>query len=78
MQILPLNQLPIGEKGTVFSMDFSGIARRRMLDLGFVPGTEVEALQKSPSGNPIAYHVRGTVIALRAEDAGRIALRVGA
>ena len=49
-----------------------------MLDLGFVPGTEVEALQKSPSGNPIAYHVRGTVIALRAEDAGRIALRVGA
>ena len=46
-KILPLNQLP-SVKGTVFSMDFSGIARRRMLDLGFVPGTEVEALQKKP------------------------------
>jgi len=32
----------------------------------------VEALQKSPSGDPTAYFIRGAVIALRSEDAGKI------
>ncbi len=43
-----------------------------MLDLGLVNGTPVEALQKSPSGDPTAYFIRGAVIALRSEDAGKI------
>ncbi len=43
-----------------------------MLDLGLVNGTNVEALHKSPSGDPVAYYIRGSVIALRKEDAGKI------
>lgn len=67
-----LNSLPIGQKGKVLALAAQGNERRRMLDLGLVQGTTVEALQKSPSGDPIAYFIRGAVIALRDEDARKI------
>jgi DtxR family Mn-dependent transcriptional regulator len=46
-----------------------GAERRRFLDLGFIPGTEVTAELVSPGGDPTAYRVRDTVIALRSEQA---------
>ena len=69
---LSLNSLPIGTKGRVLSLATSGSDRRRMLDLGIVSGTTIEALQKSPSGDPIAYAILGAVIALLDEDAEKI------
>ncbi len=48
------------------------MTRRRMLDLGLIIDTVVEALLKSPAGDPVAYDIRGAVIALRSEDAGKI------
>ena len=71
-QYIPLNSLPIGETGIVQKLLSTGTQRHRMLDLGLVNGTPVEALQKSPSGDPTAYFIRGAVIALRSEDAGKI------
>lgn len=71
-QYIPLNSLPIGETGIVQKLLSTGTQRRRMLDLGLVSGTAVEVLQKSPSGDPTAYFIRGAVIALRSEDAGKI------
>ncbi|HOY58483.1 MAG TPA: iron dependent repressor, metal binding and dimerization domain protein [Verrucomicrobiota bacterium] len=49
-----------------------GPERRRLLDLGFVPGTRVEVEMVSPGGDPTAYRVRGTVVALRREQANLI------
>lgn len=46
-----------------------GPERRRILDLGFIPGTEVEAELAGPSGDPTAYRVRGALIALRRSQA---------
>ncbi|AGT31796.1 iron transporter FeoA [Geobacillus genomosp. 3] len=48
------------------------ILKRRLLDLGFVPGGEVEIGQKSPLGDPTAYHVCGTTVALRKEESDNI------
>ena len=62
--IIPLNYLPLGRKGRVKSLTSIGMTRRRML--------EIEALQKSPSGDPVAYYIRGAVIALRSEEASKI------
>jgi ferrous iron transport protein A len=45
-----------------------------LLDLGLTRDTVVEAVQKSPAGDPIAYLVRGAVIALRSEDASDVLL----
>ncbi|MHB8125682.1 MAG: FeoA family protein [Desulfitobacteriaceae bacterium] len=71
-EFIPLNFLPLGKKGKVKVLTSDGSIRRRMLDLGLISDTVVEALQKSPSGDPIAYHIRGAVIALRSEEALKI------
>ena len=44
----------------------------RLMDLGLVPGTEVEAEMQSASGDPTAYRIRGSLIALRREQAETI------
>lgn len=69
---IPLNELPLGKKARVKSLEASGLDRRRMLDLGIINNTIIESLQKSPSGDPIAYLIRGAVIALRSDLASLI------
>ncbi|MBP1737604.1 MAG: ferrous iron transport protein [Oscillospiraceae bacterium] len=69
---IALNQLPIGKKANVSALTSDGDTRRRMLDLGVINGTEIEALYKSPSGNPVAYFIRGAVIALRSDVSEQI------
>lgn len=70
--LIPLNDLSLGETCKVNLLIAEGIIRRRFLDLGLINGTEVKALAKSPSGDPVAYLIRGAVIALRSEDASKI------
>lgn len=68
----PLSRVPEGQTVRVCELLASGSMRRRLLDLGLVEGTRVMCLQRSPAGDPTAYRIRGAVIALRAEDAGRV------
>ncbi len=75
-KMIPLNSLPLGKRARVKELTSDGASRRRMLDLGLITNTEVEALQKSPSGDPVAYHIRGAVIALRSEEASKILVEV--
>ncbi len=69
---IPLNSLPLGKKGRVKELMSDGTARRRMLDLGLIRNTEIEAVQKSPTGDPIAYQIRGALIAFRSDEACKI------
>ncbi|GAA0180399.1 FeoA family protein [Clostridium sediminicola] len=69
---IPLNLLPLGKKCKVKKLIAKGLLRRRLLDLGLISETVVESLQKSPSGDPVAYLIRGAVIALRSEVASTI------
>lgn len=69
---IPLNMLPMGCYGKVKMLMVEGTARRRMMDLGLIKDTVVEAIRKSPSGDPTAYQIRGAVIALREEEASKI------
>jgi Fe2+ transport system protein FeoA len=46
--------------------------RQRLLDIGFVPETKVKCVRISPFGDPKAFFVRGTVIALRNSDSEKI------
>ena len=54
-----------------------GALRRRLMDLGFVKGSSVSIDMKSPMGNPVAYVVRGTAIALRNDQARYILITNG-
>ena len=75
-KILPLNKLDVGKNAIVVSLLLEGNERRRMLDLGVIRGTLIEAVQKSPAGDPIAYFIRGTLIAIRSEDAEKCLVEV--
>ena len=65
----------MGERAAVTSVSAPEEQRRRLLELGFVPGGAVAAVQESPWGDPVAYAVCGAVIALRRADARQIAVR---
>lgn len=67
-----LTQLERGQKAKVISLTATGSIRRRLQDIGLIEGTQVECLQKSPAGDPVAYRIRGAVIALRAEDSAKV------
>jgi DtxR family transcriptional regulator, Mn-dependent transcriptional regulator len=70
----PLTHLPLGQSARVVSLaaGLRGPERRRLLDLGLLPGTEVTAELRSPGGDPTAYRIRGAIIALRAEQARQV------
>jgi DtxR family Mn-dependent transcriptional regulator len=70
----PLHHLKPNESGTVVGLSprCRGVERRRLLDLGIVPGTLVRAEMISAGGDPIAYRVRGALIALRHEQSDLI------
>lgn len=70
--LIPLHELPNGSFGVVKKLTAKGSDRRRLLDLGLIHNTFVESLMKSPAGDPIAYQIRGAVIALRSEEASKI------
>lgn len=76
-----LAELPVGEAGEVVGIApaCQGAQRRRLLDLGVVPGTVVRAMMASAAGDPVAYEIRGAVVALRRRQAEWIRVRdVGA
>jgi DtxR family Mn-dependent transcriptional regulator len=70
----PLSALAPGERGEVVALAAScrGMQRRRLLDLGVVPGTLVTSELRGPSGDPTAYRIRGALIALRRDQADTI------
>ena len=73
--VTTLDRLPVGCRAAVEDLSAAGAQRRRLLELGFVPGGAVTAVQESPWGDPVAYAVCGAVIALRRSDARRIAVK---
>lgn len=69
-----LSSLNLGEEGYVVGISRAsyGPERRRLMDLGIIPGTVIKAEFRSPSGDPTAYCIRGATIALRQEQADLI------
>lgn len=69
-----LQDVALGQAARVIGISSScqGTQRRRLLDLGVVPGTEVTAELVSAAGDPVAYRIRGALIGLRREQASCI------
>ncbi len=69
-----LSSLNEGEKARILgiSSECRGAARRRLMDLGFIKGTEIETEFNGPNKNPKAYKLRNTLIALRNDQADLI------
>ncbi|MGI5902334.1 MAG: FeoA family protein [Desulfitobacteriia bacterium] len=67
-----LYKVKVGSTCTIEKIHINGLLRRRIMDLGIIPGTLVSCVRRGPTGDPSAYKVRGTTIALRKEDAEKI------
>lgn len=70
----PLTSLKPGQSGQVINISprCRGPERRRLMDLGVLPGTLITTEMASPGGDPTAYRIRGALIALRREQAALI------
>ena len=72
MNMISLDRLLPGEEAGIEYLCTNGPLARRLTDLGFVKGGRVRCRMRSASGDPSAYQIRGTLIALRKRDAERI------
>lgn len=67
MNCILLNELPINHTAKIENLNCHGNIRRRLLDLGIIKGSKITPVLKSPSGDPTAFEIRGSIIALRKE-----------
>ena len=72
-----LTALPLGRSAVVHKLDdaLQGFTRRRLLDLGLTPGTDITAQYAGFLGDPVAFRVRGSLIALRRDQARHVLIR---
>ena len=69
-----LSALEPGEEGRILGISklCRGQQRRRLLDFGFVPGSKISAELVGSGGEPVAYKIRGTTVAIRKDQADLI------
>lgn len=58
-----------GEKAIISDIDTSHPSSRRIIEIGFTPGQEIELVNKSIFNDPLAFALRGTIIAIRKREA---------
>ena len=69
---MTLNELEIGERAIIKKVGGEGVLRRRLLDMGLTPKTEVMIRTVAPMGDPIELHLRGYELTIRIDDAKNI------
>ena len=69
-----LSELEPEESGVVEQIEKCSLFGR-LTDMGIISGTKIKCIMKSPLCDPTAFLVRGTLLSLRKEDAGKIVLK---
>jgi ferrous iron transport protein A len=64
-----LDCLACGQAATLVRVGGETQWRRRLLELGFIPGTAIVRVGQAPMGDPLTYRIRGALVALRIDDA---------
>ncbi|HQY21235.1 MAG TPA: ferrous iron transport protein A [Ignavibacteria bacterium] len=65
-------EMKIGEKAIIEDIDNEHPSSHRLMEIGFTPGQEIELLNKSIFNDPISFSIRGTIIAIRKNEASSI------
>jgi ferrous iron transport protein A len=71
-----LAELKQGEHGIIERIDLPADVAQRLMELGFLPGTQVTRALSAPGGDPRVFRVDGSEIALRRETAAKLLLRL--
>jgi|SRR5579884_1534582 len=70
-----LADLRPGEEGVLDRLDLPEDVARRLMELGFLPGSPVVRAHSAPGGDPRVFRIDGSEVALRRETASRLHLR---
>lgn len=70
--MITIDKLKIGEKAYITSIELEDAIRRRLWDLGLIEGSLIEKLGESPMGDPGAFIIKNTVLAIRKKDGKKI------
>jgi Fe2+ transport system protein FeoA len=70
--LVSLDRLSPGDTGIIGRVEAHDGIGRRLLDLGFIPGTPVRVVRRAPLGDPVSFELRGSRICLRRTEAARI------
>jgi DtxR family Mn-dependent transcriptional regulator len=75
--VIPLSDLRSGVRAEVIALDegCQGFSRRRLMDLGFTEGAIIRPFLRTFTGDPRAYEIRGTLVALRRDQASQVLVR---
>ncbi len=68
------SQLNFGESGIISDIDNTNSSFERILEIGFTPGQEIQLVNSSVFNDPLAFSIRGTLIAIRKHEADCIIL----
>jgi Fe2+ transport system protein FeoA len=71
-----LNEMAPGKKGRILKVGGRGVMKKRIVDMGMVPGAEVEVERYAPLGDPIEIKIKGYHLSLRKEDASMIMIEL--
>lgn len=72
MSSMPLTKLKLNQTGIIKEINCKSSVKRRLLDLGLIPNTDITPILESIAGDPVAYEVRNIILAIRKEDADKI------
>lgn len=75
MNLRTLDQLNPWEESEIIDINPHCPIRRRLQDIGFIKDSVVKRLFSSPLGDPVAYRIKDTTVALRREDAMQIIIK---
>jgi Fe2+ transport system protein FeoA len=71
-----LSRVKTGSKCIIKKIGGEGAFKRRILDMGMVPGSEIEVVRVAPLGDPVDFKLRGYHLSLRKEEADKILVEV--
>ncbi|OPY19494.1 MAG: ferrous iron transport protein A [Methanomethylovorans sp. PtaU1.Bin093] len=67
-----LNDLRPGIKARIIKVLAKGTVRRKLMDMGMVPGSEIEVVRTAPLGDPIEFRIKGYSLSMRKQEAVNI------
>ena len=74
---MQLAELPVGDGGSIVSIEGSDQVARRLMEMGLTPGVLVTVVGEAPLGDPIELEVRGYRLSVRRSEARRVEIDAG-
>lgn len=71
-----LSSLALRERARVVQLSGERFATRRLMEMGLIPGVELEVIRRAPMGDPVEIRLRGYSLSLRGSEAAEIEVEV--